>query len=136
MGICSGCTQLSLKATAEKVEDDSCFDDDSLKRKFLSFNELFPRGIMEMNNGVPGTVESSINVGIVKTSDKDCMFRAELRGSMDATIQQVKQKVITISKVFGASLTAPTITPLGHITPSRPFATRLRRFTRKCFTKT
>lgn len=93
----------SLKATAEKVEDDSCFDDDSFE-KFLSFNELFPRGIMEMNNGVPGTVESSINVGIVKTSDKDCMFRAELRGSMDATIQQVKQKVITISKVFGASL--------------------------------
>lgn len=93
----------SLVAEEVEVTDGCCYDEESFE-KFLAVMELFPRGIMEMSGVFPGVVESSINVGIVKTQGDKCTFYAELRGSLDSTIQQVKQKVITLTKVFGGRL--------------------------------
>ena len=81
----------------------NCFDDESFE-KFLQIVELFPRGIMEMSGAVPGNVESSINPGIVRTHENGCAITAELRGSMDSTIQQVKRKVVTLTETFGGTL--------------------------------
>lgn len=81
----------------------TCFDDESFE-KFLRIIELFPRGIMEMSGAVPGNVESSINPGIVKTHENGCAITAELRGSMDSTIQQVKRKVVTLTETFGGTM--------------------------------
>nr|WP_315020483.1 beta-Ala-His dipeptidase [uncultured Aminipila sp.] len=72
--------------------------------KIIQFLYLFPDGIKNMNGAVPGVVESSINLGILRFEDGYLKVEAELRGAFDSTCQHIKNQLINLSEVFGAEI--------------------------------
>lgn len=72
--------------------------------KIMQLLYLFPDGIKNMNGLMPGVVESSINLGILRFENGYLKAEAELRGSFDSTCQHIKNQLINLSEVFGAEI--------------------------------
>lgn len=70
------------------------------QRRTLEVLTLFPDGIQQMNGAVPGVVESSINLGVVRLEEDRLTLTAEIRGGYESTVEEVAQKVRTLAGAF------------------------------------
>ena len=71
--------------------------------KILAALRLFPDGIQQMNGTFPGTVESSNNLGIVRTEGAELILTAEARGAYASTIEVIRQKVTCLASLLGGT---------------------------------
>ena len=85
-----------------KTKKQSCYTAES-GEKILAALRLVPDGIQQMNGTFPGTVESSNNLGIVRTEETELVMTAEARGAYASTIEAIRQKVLCLADLLGGT---------------------------------
>jgi len=83
------------KTTAE------CIDKESAE-KILKMMISMPNGVLAMSSAVEGLVETSVNIGIVNTSDDKVLVVQSLRSSVESSKDFLIKKLETVAEAFGA----------------------------------
>lgn len=65
---------------------------------------IIPNGIQNMSNLMEGTVESSCNLGIIRTEDHEVHLVTEIRGTYRSTRQHMINQFETLAKIFHGSV--------------------------------
>lgn len=91
----------SLLPMKEKVGQ--CFAKETTE-KLTSILFLLPYGIQSMDARYPDLVESSSNIGAVKTEENEIIFYNALRSSVESRKELLSQKIKVIAEVMGAEV--------------------------------
>lgn len=95
-GISLGFAQLQEDVFAVLTEE--------IKRKIICTLTLLPYGVMTMSADMEGLVESSNNIGIVKTLEDSIFFDCAMRSSVASRKDALYQKVCAVSELVGGEL--------------------------------
>lgn len=79
------------------------FDLESTK-KIIGILNLMPNGVIEMSNDIQGLVQTSLNLGIVKTADNKVLTGSCVRSSKESQKQMLSEKIEILSKGFGGKV--------------------------------
>lgn len=96
------CEEAATGAVSRAGDAEACYTMES-SEKILAALRLFPDGIQQMNGTFPGTVESSNNLGIVRTKETELILTAEARGAYASTIEAIRQKVSCLADLLGGT---------------------------------
>lgn len=91
---------LFIRASAADSQGGRVFDRDSTDR-VLSFLTLLPNGVTAMSADMDGLVETSLNVGILRTNDREVVASSAIRSAVETAKHKVNLQVETLAKVFG-----------------------------------
>lgn len=94
----------NAKITLEKYEDRALAFDCENSAEILSALDSLPSGVCAMEEKIPDMVETSMNVGIIKTFDTGVTISASLRSSRAAAKADLKARVRAIGERLGASV--------------------------------
>ncbi|QAT43830.1 beta-Ala-His dipeptidase [Aminipila luticellarii] len=97
------CDALEVQCRAISQAEPGAISGDSLD-KLVQFLYVFPDGIRNMNGVMPGVVESSINLGILRFQNGYLEVEAELRGAFASTCQHIKNQLNVLCRIFGAEI--------------------------------
>lgn len=95
-------------ATAEAP--DAAWDDDSTRRALDLLNAL-PHGVMAMSLDLPGLVETSVNLAVVRPEDGRLFVRAHSRSSMEGSLEVLRRRLRSIGELAGAEVGEGTAYP-------------------------
>lgn len=84
----------------EKTVDVNAFDDDSTMRMIAVMFNL-PNGIQKMSKIVSGQVRSSLNMGILKSSDNECIFSFSVRSDFKSEKDEMCNRIEALMKLAG-----------------------------------
>ena len=73
-------------------------------RTVLTMICIMPDGVQAMSSSVEGLVETSLNLGILKTKEGEVTLEQSVRSSVESSKNFLISKVRTISQVFGAGV--------------------------------
>ncbi|MDE6916183.1 MAG: aminoacyl-histidine dipeptidase [Lachnospiraceae bacterium] len=76
------------------------FDADSTER-VLSFLTLLPNGVMAMSADIEGLVETSLNVGVLRTADGEVVANIAVRSAIESAKHKVNLQVDTLTQLLG-----------------------------------
>ncbi|MBR5313921.1 MAG: aminoacyl-histidine dipeptidase, partial [Clostridia bacterium] len=95
--------KMSVRIDKAKDFGDSmfCFKDTS---KIISAITLSPNGVIAMSNDMKGLVESSSNLGIVKTENNNVILEFMPRSSVDSMLLELETKFEMLGKLLGAEV--------------------------------
>ena len=86
------------EASADKVLTDEC------KSKALLLLNLIPNGIQTQSMDIEGLVESSTNLGVVKTSEDKMSFESAVRSSVATLRESINDKTKLLANSVGANI--------------------------------
>lgn len=92
--------ELFIKALKLDCYDDLVFDHDSTE-KVLRFLTLLPNGVLAMSADIDGLVETSLNVGILRTDTDEVVSSSAIRSSIETAKQKVRLQVDALARTFG-----------------------------------
>lgn len=72
--------------------------------RFLSLLAAFPDGVANMSNDMPGLVETSCNLAIVRTTETEASIICSLRSSISAGIENLISEIRALVRLAGANL--------------------------------
>jgi dipeptidase D len=75
-----------------------------LQKKVLTTVAALPHGVIKMSPEIPGLVETSTNVAVIKTDKKKVTVATSQRSSMASEIQEVVQTVAAVLELGGATI--------------------------------
>lgn len=94
----------NIKLSCNKLENnESCMDYDSTAR-VCNFLMLMPNGVQANSIDIPGLVETSLNVGIVKTTDDTFTASSAVRSSIASAKENLVNQLDILSKTYGGSI--------------------------------
>ena len=96
---------------------------------------LSPNGISEMNGGVPGTVESSDNMGEIYLADGHTVFVYEVRASFVSTQEYLVRKISLLAELLGAKYETFSGYPGWAFNPKSPLRETAQRVFREKFSE-
>jgi dipeptidase D len=76
----------------------------SAQKKFIAAVYSCPNGTIRMNDGIPGLVETSTNLAIVKTDDKKIYVHCLLRSSVDSAKENLAETIRALFELAGAKV--------------------------------
>ncbi|HHX61905.1 MAG TPA: aminoacyl-histidine dipeptidase [Epulopiscium sp.] len=91
-----------------------------IKEKAISILVLHPNGIEAMSMDVEGLVETSLNIGIVKTASDHMIFSSALRSSVPSRKELLVSKVESLGKFVGAEFSKVSDYPAWVYEPNSP----------------
>lgn len=91
---------LYIKADVAERGAAQVMSDDSTDR-VLAFLVLLPDGVVAMSADIDGLVETSLNVGIVKTCDSEIIACSAVRSAIETAKRKVGLQLETLTAVFG-----------------------------------
>lgn len=99
-------SEKSVKVLVERVEDkqEKALDFDTTNKIIYALN-LIPYGVMRVSLEIGGLVETSNNLGIVKTTDSSVEFVSAVRSSVATKKYEVLEELQMISELVGGTLT-------------------------------
>ena len=119
---------LTLKE-ADRAKSAVSYED---TKKLITTIILSPDGISEMNGGVPGTVESSDNMGEMYMEGDTLVIIYEIRASFKSTQEYLVRKITTLAKMMGAEYETFSAYPGWAFSPVSPLReTALRIYKEK-----
>ena len=92
----AGLTVLVSETTADKALDDDC------KSKVILLLNSIPNGVQSMSMDIEGLVESSTNMGVVRTENDTMSFESAVRSSVATLRQNINDKTKLIADFVGA----------------------------------
>lgn len=92
--------QLFIKASESDSQIAAVFGRDSTDR-VLAFLVLLPNGVMAMSADIDGLVETSSNVGILKTDTVEVVASSAIRSAIETAKHKVNLQIDTLAKAFG-----------------------------------
>ena len=95
----------NLSASTEKQEEVyvNCLTQESMK-KAVAYIMAMPNGIQAMSADVEGLVETSLNLGIMKLTEKELVLEYSLRSSLESSKEALIRKLKSISALAEASV--------------------------------
>lgn len=83
----------------------AAFDKDSTDR-VISYLIICPNGVIEYSRKLAGSVETSLNLGVVETNDEENYVKAsyQIRSSLESKKYQVREQLDRCAKVVGAKI--------------------------------
>ena len=96
---------------------------------------LSPNGISEMNGGVPGTVESSDNMGEIYLADGHTVFVYEVRASFVSTQEYLVRKISLLAELLSAKYETFSGYPGWAFNPKSPLRETAQRVFREKFSE-
>lgn len=91
---------LFIRCEETQITLSSVLDNGSTEN-ILSFLVLLPNGVMAMSADIDGLVETSLNVGILKTFDNEVVASSAVRSAIETAKHKVGMQVDVLAKVFG-----------------------------------
>ncbi|HSM09464.1 MAG TPA: aminoacyl-histidine dipeptidase [Gemmatimonadota bacterium] len=82
---------------------DAAWDDDSTRRALDLLNAL-PHGVMAMSLDLPGLVETSVNLAVVRPEDGRLFVRVHSRSSMEGSLEVLRRRIRSIGELAGAEV--------------------------------
>jgi dipeptidase D len=83
-----------------RMSDELAFDEESTQ-KIIDFLILLPNGVMTMSADIEGLVETSLNIGVLKTNINEVIASCAIRSSIESAKHKVNLVVETLTKTFG-----------------------------------
>ena len=74
----------------------------------LSKLRLVPHGVVHMNAELPEQVETSLNFGVIKSTEAGIRITTMQRGSVKSRLHEITDRIETLSSVLGAKYTLET----------------------------
>ncbi len=71
---------------------------DSTKSEVICFLLMMPNGVLEMSKEMDGLVETSLNLGILQTSNQELLAHFTLRSNKQSALQYLEKKLSAIAK--------------------------------------
>lgn len=87
------------ETTVEKVLTDNC------KNNVIRTLNLIPNGIQTMSMDIEGLVESSTNLGVVRTLENEVTFECAVRSSVTSLKENITNKMNLLSQTLGGEFT-------------------------------
>ena len=91
--------------TASVMEAGKVFSDARTKN-LLTMMLLAPYGVQAMSMDIPGLVQTSLNLGVIETSEEGIALRFSLRSSLQSQKDMLAERLTALCGVFGASYAA------------------------------
>lgn len=91
---------LCIKAKEAERSAESVMDNNSTDR-VLAFLVLLPNGVQAMSADIEGLVETSLNVGILRTCDSEVIASSAIRSAIETAKHKVNLQLQTLTKTFG-----------------------------------
>lgn len=77
----------------------------ALTDKIISILMLIPQGVQSMSMDIEGLVESSINLGVVTTTEDEVTFESSIRSSVKSLKERIVKEIEALAKVVEACMT-------------------------------
>lgn len=90
---------LCIKAEEAECCAESVMDNDSTDR-VLALLVLLPNGVQAMSADIEGLVETSLNVGILRTCDSEVIASSAIRSAIETAKHKVNLQLQTLTKTF------------------------------------
>lgn len=81
----------------------SAWDEASTRRSLDLLNAL-PHGVMAMSLDLPGLVETSVNLAVVRPEDEHLFVRVHSRSSMPGSLEALRRRIRSIGELAGATV--------------------------------
>jgi dipeptidase D len=94
----------SLKLVAEPCEMPSTIIDEMTQDDLINAIQGCPNGVIRMSNSMPGLVETSTNLAIVKSDERTVQVMSLLRSSVDTAKEDVESTIASIFRLAGAEV--------------------------------
>lgn len=75
--------------------------DNNSTDRVLAFLVLLPNGVQAMSADIEGLVETSLNVGILRTCDSEVIASSAIRSAIETAKHKVNLQLQTLTKTFG-----------------------------------
>ncbi len=79
----------------------SALDKDSTSR-VISYVELAPHGVIEYSRVLANTVETSLNIGVLETTEDEVVAKFQIRSSMETMKWEVAHRIDKLNNLVGA----------------------------------
>jgi len=94
-----------LKILTDPSELPLSLIDETTQHKLFNAVYACPNGVIRMSNEMPGLVETSTNLAIVKSFDGEIQVKSLLRSSVDSAKSDLEQMIRSVFELAGASIT-------------------------------
>jgi len=95
----------------------------SLRDTLLNMLYAMPHGVMAMSLAVPGLVETSTNLAVVKTTDDQISILTSQRSSVTTRLDEICEMVRAVGKLTGAEIRQGNGYPAWQPNPDSPLLT-------------
>ena len=90
-------------AEGEVCDAESCkYVPEDLAKKYIAAIVAFPDGVERMSDAVPGLVETSNNMAVVKIEKGELVLKSLLRSSVDSAKEALAMKMSCFAEMIGA----------------------------------
>ncbi len=93
---------ITIKSERIECNEDS-MDSDSTKTVIALLNAL-PSGVIAMSKEIEGLVETSLNLGILKTENDKVIFSFALRSGVDSEKDELAQRLVRLAEDFNSGI--------------------------------
>lgn len=125
---------LFLRVTETNIISKRSFDIESTQR-ILSFLTLLPNGVMAMSADIVELVETSLNVGILKTTDTEVVASTAIRSAIETAKYKVFLQVDTLTKLLGGYTETHGVYPGWQFDPDSKLRADMMRIYQEMFGK-
>ena len=93
-----------LKFTAQQVQLPHLLMDEDAQNRLIRIVCGLPNGVIRMSTETPGIVETSSNLAIVRSGDKNVQLLCLLRSSVDTAKEDLAQAIQSVMELAGAQV--------------------------------
>jgi dipeptidase D len=101
----------------------------------VSFLRLVPNGVQTMSGDVPGLVESSINLGLIKTEDNEIIITSSARSSVKSLKDEINWRVGSLCGLLEADMKLEADYPGWEFVPESYIREVMKKTYRQLFGK-
>ncbi|MDF2879791.1 MAG: aminoacyl-histidine dipeptidase [Clostridiaceae bacterium] len=88
------------------------------QKALVDYLYLVPNGIMTMSMEIKGLVESSLNIGVVLTSDDTIEFVSAIRSSVRSLKNEIYNRIAVLAKIIGIGISTESNYPEWSYNPN------------------
>lgn len=93
-----------IKLYIEKVSKPGKVFSKSTSKSLISILRLTPNGVQTMSADIKGLVESSNNIGVLETTEKEIVFSSAVRSSVKTLKDEINNRINTVCELTGAKM--------------------------------
>lgn len=99
-------TEKNMVFSVKEVENHLGIYSADCQQRLINLLNVMPNGVIRMSNAVEGVVETSLNVGVVASSDDSVKITCLIRSLVDSGKEYVVEILRSLSELAGAKYTA------------------------------
>ncbi|MBN2680961.1 MAG: aminoacyl-histidine dipeptidase [Bacteroidales bacterium] len=129
-------TEPNLSFKAEKTAMPSKIMEETAQFKFVNSVYACPNGVIRMSDAMPGVVETSLNLAIVKAENGNMTVNCLLRSAVDSAKEDLGAMVASVFELIGAEVALEGSYPGWKPNPTSPILQTMKDVYHKMYGKT